>query len=334
MAVTNKLTLWQLAAAYMGQTAQSAILNPDSPSTPFERTFASLYDNVRVESLRAIAPEFARRVRALRLAPTIDYQGDAHVWNDRWAYVYAPPTDMIKFLRFADAIPDARENPPYQQIPLPIAYTELTATNQTSFVLTAPIASAMPAYLYRNWIRGEFFDDSLVKHSIIDSPDAADEYGFDWKDEASGTILPGAVTASYVGTFVWSVDFEPGALAGVYDLAASPTTFSVEIAYGNPHTLAEPGVKYTQHIATEVPNAEAVYVVDVTDPSLWPVEFQSAVAYELAFRASIVHAKSPRLITALEKQAFKAQSLAISSLASDDGAFEGGGPSRATLARR
>lgn len=333
MAVTDKKGLWELASAYMGQSPALAILAPDSPTTPLEKTFTTFYDSVRTNALRALSPEFAMRVAELKLAPTVDYAGQSHVWNERWSYVYAPPADMLRFLRFSGDIPSENRPSPHQQIPLPIAYQEKTATLPSAYILAAGAANTNPIPLYRDFAYGVFIDEGLNKRTVKDRAEGTGSFGFDWQDEATGYVIPGNADLYYNTQSLWSLDFQNIAVAGVYDLTAAPTSLTITFAYGDPYAKTEGLTKNTMHIATEVPDAEAVYIVDVTDPSLWTPEFQDAVAYEMAARAAVIHAKSAKLIQVLERQSAIAMSRAITSLGADDESLEGGGPSRATRSR-
>jgi len=332
MAITDKTGLWKLAAVRMGMAPSIHVLDSATPTTALELTFEQLYDQIRIAQIRSGKLRFARREQVLRLAPTTDYTGASHEWSDIWSYVYAPPVDMVEFLRFDDEVPEAGMASDYQSIALPIAYTEISGATILLYVVS-PTTSAdhLPAYVYRDWTRGRFFDNDNVEHVIIDKPDAAVDYTFDWKDEASGVTLPGAALQSYLGGMAWSIDYEPGAVAGEYAMSVA-TAITLEVAYGSPY-LDEPLVKWTDHIATHKPDACAVYLVDVTNPALWPVEFQNSVAAEMAYYASITHAKSPRIIAALEREKAIAFSTMVSVWGATEASIDGGGTSRAARAR-
>lgn len=332
MAVTTKTELWKLAATMMGMAPSQHILDANSPSTPLEYTFDTIYDQIRISQIRSGKFPFLRRSQPLRLAPTIDHTGARHQHSDVWDYVYAPPVGMLQFLGFTNEPPALISSSDYQMLPLPIAYKKVNATLAATLII-ANVGSAerLPNYIWREWMRASFVDDDNVHFTIVDEPTSALVNTFDWVDDEYGNVLPGAGSESYIGGTDWSVDFEPGVIAGIYNLASAPSLI-LEVAYGNPY-FDTPQVAWSGHIATNRPDAHGSFVVDVTDIERWPVEFQNSVAAELAYRASIVHAKSPRLIQMLAQGMVIANGHAIASLSGDEGHIEGGGFSRATRAR-
>ncbi len=333
MTVADKTGLWKLAAVRMGMSPGIHVLDSGSPTTALELTFEQLYDQIRVAQFRDGKFDFLRRSQVLREAPTKDYLGTTHQWSDVWDYVYAQPVDSLQFLRFADEVPEAGWASNYQMISLPIAYSEVNATVAAGYVIgTTGASNNLPNYVYREWCQARFFDNDNVEHFVVDKADAAVDFGFDWMDRETEVVLPGAVAQTYEGGTAWSCDFEPGVVAGVYALTGA-AGLTMELAYGSPY-LDESVTTWSDHIGTNKQNASALYLIDDTTVSRWPVEAQNSIAAELAFQASITHAKSPRMIAALEKASIVAFSKAVSVLSSDDGYIEGGGQSRAARSRR
>ncbi|MFM9878715.1 MAG: hypothetical protein ACKVOG_12835 [Rhodoglobus sp.] len=332
MAIATKTALWKLAATKLGMAPSVHVLDANSPSTALELTFDQLYDNVRIAQLRSGKFDFANRTQTLRLAPTVDFSGNTNYWNDRWPYVYARPIEMLQFLHFADEPPGIGFASDYEMIPLPIAYKLINATVAVAYVISSlTSADWLPNYMWRNWARGVFIDRDNVKHTVTDKADGPLVSTFDWKDLDTGVALPGHVSQSYAGGMTWSLDYQPGVVSGAYDLVGA-VAIAIEVAYGSPYSAQNSQI-WSEHIGTSKSDAVGRYVIDVSDVSMMPVEFQNSVATQMAYEASMVHAKSPRVIQKLEIDAARAFSLAVSSLSSDDWSFEGGGPSRATRAR-
>lgn len=331
MAITTKTGLWKLAATKLGMASSINVLDATSPTTALELTFDQLYDNIRIAQLRSGKFDFAQRTQVLRAAPTVDYAGVTHTWDENWDYVYAPPVGMLSFLHFVDEPPGLGAASDYEMLMLPIAYKRIEATVQVLYVASSlGTGNYIPNYMWRNWAQTRFSDNDSVVHTISDDPDGPTVDEFDWAS-AGGTELPGAVAQTYLGGMAWSLDFEPAVVSGEYNIGAA-VAISMEVAYGSPYLSANTQF-WSEHIATQKSNAQARFIVDVTDVTMMPVEFQNSLAAQLAYEASMVHAKAPRVISKLEIDAARSFSMAVSSLSSDDASFEGGGPSRATRAR-
>jgi len=157
---------------------------------------------------------------------------------------------------------------------------------------------------------------------------------FTAKEVTTGVSVPVGSTTTYVGGGLWSLDLQPGKNAGYFNINSGEARIIYVVwPYGEPYGNDESATTWLPHIATNKGNATLEYLVDVSDILQWPVEFINSVAADLAFQASITHAKSPRLIQILQQKAAMAFSEAVSSLSSDDTVIVGGQRSAAIRAR-
>lgn len=335
MSVANVTELWQLAATLMGETGTSRILSSSSLTMPLEFTFNAFYDQVRKTLIKRGAFDFAKKNRVLRQAPTVDYLGKTHGWSNHWTYAYSPPVDQLKFLRFTADIPELGVFHDYLMQRLPIVYRASTADTIVAGVFNY---TATPStFLWRGSIRASFFDEVLDPFTIVDKAvgPASVEYSFVDSEEDT-TDLSDTFVPNYEDGFPASFDLAVGDSAGIFDFGSSawPGSITLEYATGDPYL--EPGSaadKWTDHIMTHLTDAEAVYLVDVTDVTQWPEDFQLAIASEMARRAALVHSKSSKMIQGLARASVISFSDAVATLTSDDGTIEGGQISGAEKAR-
>lgn len=334
MAVTTKTGLWKLAATKLGMAPAQHVLNADSPSTALELTFDQLYDQIRVAQFKEGKFDFLRRTELLRPAPTVDCYGETHEWTRAWDHVYSPPTDMLSFLRFTEDLPEAGIYSDYQALQLPIQYTELTLTEVAGTIIGATADNYLPPLRWPGGMFGYFVDDNgkVIEveddYQVVSTGVTMGLFGV-----VSRAALPiGFIDNEYIPGGSWSVNYSTIIAAGACSLALA-VPLHIKVAYGDPREFDEQSITHRDHIATNLFPASAVYLADVTNPANWPVEVQNSIAADLAYQASLTHAKAPRMIQALERESYARFSKAVSSLSSDDGHVVGGGPSRATRSR-
>ena len=191
--------------------------------------------------------------------------------------------------------------------------------------------------MFRGYMWSEFEDEAFTIHSLTDADDLGGSAGvFNYRIVDENGNLPSLVSNTTAYELV-SPD--------TFDVIVSGTGFAAEdgwdfgtATYPSTMTLniaTEPAdqTEWTDHIATDLVDAEAVYLVDVTDPADWPEEFQLTFAAEMARRAALVHAKSTKMVQGLGVLAAEEFSEAIGSLTADDGTIEGGQMSGAEKAR-
>ncbi len=336
MPLLSKTDLWKFAATMMGMSAAQNVLNADSPTTALESTFSVLYDQIRTSQILTGSFDFAMRTRKLRQAPTLDYTGSRQIWTESWDYVYAAPHDSLRFLRWRDSVPrEVSAVPDFQELRLPIQYKRVALVPVLQTLVGSGVTNAWPGGVYIDGVYLSFLDDSLQLHEFTDVPIYGGTYSLvGLKHVASGFSWDSGIEYALTAT-PWEFDLAPFIASGKADLAAAPAAGGlVDIAYGSGLTT-DATTGQAVHLATNVmpSDAVAVFLTDVTTVSQMPVEFQISLAAELAYRASIVHSKAPRMIQALEREMMRTMSKAVTSLTSDDGHIEGGGPSRATQAR-
>jgi len=291
---------------------------------PLERTFASFYDEVRQSALKDAEWDFATKNGVLREAPTTDWYKQSHDWTDRWDYVYQPPADLLHFFRFVDDSPQLGLVTDYARKKLPITYVKSTIAG-TSGVY--PWTAAAETRIFQGSVLGTIRDESGVDGTFKDTPGSLllGKYAFGLYPVGGSTLL---MSGNYL-SFSTSIDVTTTTNDEFYFAGAVyPSSITLEYA-----RWADNQEDWTNHILTNRQDAQAVYAIDVTNPSDWPEEFQLAVAGEMALRGAVVHAKNSRTIQLLDQQALAAKSKAISHLTSDEGSIYGGQLSGAELAR-
>jgi len=335
-AITDVLGIWKLAATLMGENALTKVLSTSSITLPLERTFDQLYDTVREIALKSGDWDFAKRTRALRLAPTIDFRGIKHDWAPDWRYVYAPPLDMIKFLHFDQDIPEAGLSNSYVRLALPIRY----GSESDLPTLLVYQYTTLPDNLYQEWMRGSFFDSGYDTEFVVvdkEHPTTTGRIELFLESDMAVEVTTSAVKYDDPSDGSGLVfNLQTAETAGLVNLPATGPLVTLYFAYGDPRADETTDASITQrtnHIVTNLRDARAAYIADIIDPTLWPVEFQRMVAAQLALDAAGVHAKSTKLIQRLEQTVDRTAAVAGANLTADDGFFEGGQVSSAELAR-
>lgn len=294
MAIADLTDLWQAAASAMGETGTQRIVDATTPTYPLELTFDSFYDRIRLEMLRRTAPLFARRYDVMRRAPTHDAFGTALVWSRTWGYVYRVPSTSIKFMGFRRDRGDLGLVQDFVKTKLPIYYTSIASASESPDGVYAFNAHAY--HLYKGYVYLDFEDTLDRKHTVTDdlSGDLT-SHVMQFK-MADGSDL-GANTTSYYYTN------EGG---GVLDLNGENQTWSSDApSQVSLQVAAQPASEsqWSENVLCNLYDSAGVYgvyLVDVTDPSLWSEEFQDLVAAEMARRAAMIHAKSTKKLRELE----------------------------------
>lgn len=319
-AIADLTDLWQAAATLMGEVGTHRILNAASPSTPLELTFEDLYTRARLQMLRKVDPLFARRTELLREAPSHDAFGNVLVWNSTWNYTYREPSTSIKFRGFRRDRADFGLVKNFSKAKLPIYYTTAVTTGEASGVYTLP---AQVRNMYRGYAHCEFTDEEMQNFIVVDSPqgDADDHMDFAMENGA-------AVGVATTDWLYHPVDSDAG--TGLFDVTGGDRAWDASPTYPSSLTF-NVAYKPTSHDEwsdnihanfTDSDGVHGVFTIDEDDPSVWTEEFQDLVALELARKAAVVHAKSTKLLRALNNESVLAMSAAITQDTSEDDNLE------------
>jgi hypothetical protein len=328
VAVTDVLSLWKLAATLMGQTANVDIVSATSPTKPIELTFDQIYDNIRIDALLRIMPEFAKKRDDLRLAPTEFPNGDPVDWLGDWTYAYRSPTDSLKFIGFQRDRYELNLVTNYKRERLPIQY------DQTINVIGSPVYSwAERSVTNESWYRGSIFIDFMDEYGLTRRIEG---YTLDGDDGSIG--FRNAETGDDIAYVAGS--YYPSAADSAFDVVLNavewnfPTpTYPVNI-YIDYARLPDSESDWSSHLLCNISSAIGVYLYDVTDPSLWSPHFQTYVATEMALKAAGVHAKSTKVLERLREDRQIALSNAATQEAADDDSLEDQRMSTAEQARQ
>lgn len=310
MGVDSKLKLWQLAATMIGN-AGGQVVTSVTAVKPYEVTFDALYDDLRIAAIKQLAPEFARREAELRTAPSITAGGVQRTWTQKWAYVYIKPETSIKFLGFQRDDYSRGLVANFEKKRLPIQYVSV-ATNGGSGP-TYTLTTGFGGYAYRNsiWFRVE--DESFVMHEVRDEPGGSTYVNaYRWLDEDDASPTPDTENDynDSTGNLVPNVDF------AAWDWGTTDYPASITVNAG---IEAASEADWSEHILCDLAAPIGVYLIDVEDVTLWSSEFILYLAADLAERASIVHAKSAKIVQLLRDQKLSARSqMVISNNAEDD----------------
>ena len=328
MAVTDLTTLWKLAATYMGETANDVIVDATNPSKPIELTFSTIYTEIRKQMLRQVEPLFARRHEDLLEAPYIDANGNSATWTETFQYTYRKPLTALRFLGFARDRYDLGYVADFKMGRLPIYYTTLSSDSNVSTVFTWNDRTT--GVWFRDYAHVELYDNRGVPCRFYEKPTSG-ATGFDWYckvNRGSAFAATGSTQPLYLPGTGSGFDLDLGQIG--LDFSTSPSSVSIQVAQE-----AQTESQWTDNIHTDIAPtyARGVYLIDVTDPTEWTEEFQMLVANELARRASIVHAKSTKMIKMLNDERALSMTNAVTQDASEDDNLEDNRRSGAERAR-
>lgn len=354
MAVTTLTHLWQMAATFMGEKGVNVILDATTPTTPVEITFNAIYDEIRLEHLKRLKPDFAKKSAQMYDAPTRNFDLDetffARVTNARWKYGYRQPTDSIKFLGFVQDQMDlaGRDTQrksiyrnPWKMINLPVSYLTDDA------IALAPhydLTLAGLLYIYPGTMRVVIRDPNNGRlHTVGDAPDGTFDsdggtnFNLYPRDDETGVLdtdtplIVSATDRTYakVNDLIFRFTDVLDSAGHDWALSTSPATidfqYGVQVSPGPENSGPSEGaaVSYVPHVFTDLQDAEAIFLYDSTDITDWSTEFIVSVAHELARRGAMVHTKSPRVVQQLNGEKQRADFMLIDSESeNDDGSLD------------